>query len=213
MRTILAAGGMLVLFLLGLAGGLAAGSEGVHSTVTTTTVAGTGATQILTTTVSAVGQQNGATTVTETGAQSTATHTITTTIGGGATVTQSAIVTTTVSAAGGGVTTATVTVTSLHEGASLVEVNGTGQENSAPFTASSSQVALNWTLSNAGPDTLVNWFIYPVNSTTLYVQTGGVTASNGTQSSLAYGLTPGQQYYVAVLAANCVWSVTVNPIS
>jgi hypothetical protein len=144
------------------------------------------------------------------GSERTLATTITQTVTGTETTTTASTTETEVAESAAGIPVVTITV--LHEGFSLVSVNGTGNENSAPFTASSNEVALNWTLSDSSNFTALSWYIYPINSTTLFVQQGGVTAANGTQSSLAYGLTPGQEFYVSVLAANVVWAVTVNPV-
>lgn len=104
-----------------------------------------------------------------------------------------------------------LTVTSLSAGTALVNYTGSGNANSPPFTATSSTVEVSMNVSSsATSESGVSWYIYPVGSQ-LYVAQGGVNGQTGQSSSFGYGLTQGQNYYVAILSANANWQIVVQP--
>jgi hypothetical protein len=189
MKTILAVGLALMTLLLGLAGGLTAGAE--HSTVVTETVKGGSAIAI-----------------------STVTHVSTI---GGAIVTLGGFTTTvTTTAAGAGAQTVTTTVTSLGAGAQLVNFNGSGNGNSAPFTASSSTMIVNTTIISTAPaqllnDTIVAWNLFFTNGTIVpLTDQSSMNGEQGTFTAYGYGLVAGESYYLQVLAANADWSIVAD---
>jgi hypothetical protein len=156
LQTFYAVAGMLLLFIIGMAGGIIAFGGSATTTGTRT----------MTTTITATGQQ-----------------------------------------AGG---TVTETITQLGMGSRLAALNGSGNVDSPPFTATSTQVLVNMTLQTTVPtEALFSWFIYPQNST-VYTANGSVNGQTGAQSSYAYGLIAGQDYYIAVVSANYNWALSVT---
>ena len=104
------------------------------------------------------------------------------------------------------------TVTSLSAGTALVNYNGSGNANSPPFTATTSTIKVSMNVSSSAVSySGVSWYVYPVGSQ-VYVAQGDVNAQTGQSSSFGYGLTPGQNYYVAVFSANANWQIVVLPM-
>ncbi len=140
----------------------------------------------------------------------TATRTVTQTVGSqgsqASTAAQASTVTVTKT------TSVVSTVTSLSAGTALVNYNGSGNANSPPFTATTSTIKVSMNVSSSAVSySGVSWYVYPVGSQ-VYVAQGDVNAQTGQSSSFGYGLTPGQNYYVAVLSANANWQIIVVPM-
>jgi hypothetical protein len=93
-----------------------------------------------------------------------------------------------------------------------VNYDGSGNANSPPFTATTATVKVSMNVSSSASQLSgVAWYVYPVGSQ-VYVAQGEVNAQTGKSTSFGYGLTPGQNYYVAVLSANANWQIIVQPV-
>ncbi len=116
----------------------------------------------------------------------------------------------TVSVSGAAATVSTVTVTSLSAGAVLLNYSGSGIASSPPFTATTSTVIITVEVSSGNPaDSIVGFEITPTNSSTP-VSVQSVQGKVGTFQLYGYNLAPGENYYLAVTAANANWQIVVN---
>lgn len=88
-----------------------------------------------------------------------------------------------------------------------VYLSGSGDKTTAPFTVTTREWIIDWTLNTTDDDFVFCLFCYPRGETVMYVESIGFPdAKSGSTYSYAG---PGE-YYIKVISS-CPWEVTIQP--
>ncbi len=104
----------------------------------------------------------------------------------------------------------TVTRTDLVPGQDLMTFSGSGDATSPPFSADHFNMFIEMSVNASTPSqgAAISWYMFAVNGGALVGQ--GSVNTLGVSTSWAFGLTPGDAYYVKVVGTNALWSLTVS---